>query len=640
MCGIAGWFDMRGVPAQPELGQVRSMLQAIAHRGPDGLGWHCDGPAVLAHARLAVVGLDSGAQPLHDTVGPSHLVCNGEIFNHRALRAQLEADGERFATDSDCEVILPLYRRHGQRFVKHLNGQFALALWDGRQQQLVLARDAVGMRPLYYAQVGSRLAFASEAKALLALPGLRPALDPLSLADLFSTWAVRPGASHFLGIHSLPPGHMAVVDARGVRLHRWWDWPFDDALVAPDHSDADWEEQLAKCLSQAVELQLQAEVPVAAYLSGGLDSSLLCALANQQSKSRLHTFGLSFDEARLDEAEHQRQLARFLNVEHTAVRCSTDDMAQAFRQAVWHAEAPLVRTAPIPMMLLAQATRAAGFKVALSGEGADEAFGGYDLFKLDALRRFVARGTTPSRRTALAARLFPQLNPAGRSLLLSAPEAGHALAAQAPRIRATQRIQQLFSPALRRAIGGHDPIAHHTGSWAEGLYRWPALARAQYAEAHTLLSGHLLSVQGDRMAMAHGLEVRMPYLDNQVLALAGLLPTRLKLRGLREKVLLRRVAERWLPRALLQRRKQAFRAPESEVLLANGRPHAWVAEMLQPQALAESGLFEPQAVHRLLQKAADRRPMSDGDHIALVGVVSTLVLQAQWLQGMSPKAPA
>jgi asparagine synthase (glutamine-hydrolysing) len=640
MCGIAGWLRSSPAALGDDSTQLMAMIQRIAHRGPDGLTTHQDGLLALAHARLAVVDIAGGQQPMFNETGELALVCNGEIFNHRSLRQRLQARGHRFGSLCDVEVILHLYEEMGLDFVHELNGQFALALWDGPRQRLVLARDHVGMRPLHYTVTPQRLAFASEAKALLALPELAAHLNAAALSDVFSLWAPRAGSTLFQGIESLPPGHLGIWQQQRLTLQRWWDWSLDTAPPASLAQQDALADELEALLRDAVALQLQADVPVAAYLSGGLDSSLLVTLAAQAQPGTLNTYGLNFDHAEWDERPHQRALADGLGARHHGVHCREADIAAGLAATVWHAETPLVRTAPVPMRLLAQQVQSQGDKVVLSGEGADEAFAGYDLFKFHAAMRFAASAPGSVSRKALLGRV------AGKGAALAwggkaaaGSVASAVLAAHQPRLRASRRFQRLWSPDLLQACAGPDAQEALIATLPARWHQAHPLTQAQYVEAHTLLSGQLLSTQGDRMAMAHGVEVRMPYLDPRILAFASRLPPSLKLRGLQDKLLLRRVAARVLPPAFASRPKQAYRAPETACFFSDGQPLPWVAELLAPDALQQLGWFEPKAVALLLARCqrgvSAGVALGDADHIAFVGLISTLL----WQQAFQVGAP-
>ena len=571
--------------------------------------------------------------------GRVQVAFNGEIFNYLELRAQLLARGHVFRTASDTEVLVHLYEEHGDDFVTHLNGQFAIALWDADRQRLVLARDRVGIRPLFYTRVGGQLIFASEVKALFALPQVPRGLSVAGLADVFSYWSVPAPVTVFEGVLSLAPGHVLTIDANGSRLQRYWDWPFGEAS-APHWSDERWADELHALLIDAVRLQLRADVPVGAYLSGGLDSSIITTAIRTHTATPLRSFSLTFEDAEFDEREHQRTLVDKLGTQHSAIEANKAGIAAAFPRMVRHAESPVVRTAPVPMMMLADSVRAAGYKVVLTGEGADEAFGGYDLFKEAAIRRFVARAPRSRWRGRLLGRLYPYLahSPAaGRAMTqaffssgddaIDAPTYAHA-----PRMATTRRVLSFFRPEWQESLQRHDAGADLQATLPADFRRWPPLARDQYVEANTLMSGYLLSSQGDRMAMAASIEARFPFLDHRLLEFSCRVPARLKLCGLREKVLLRRAFAAELPPSIGRRTKQPYRAPDSACFFDDGRLREETAELLDRRSLDDAGLFDPQAVAKLVEKCRSGRAIGFGDNMAFIGIVSTMWLQRQFIQ--------
>jgi asparagine synthase (glutamine-hydrolysing) len=668
MCGIAGIYSTGrgGAAAWPQAAELALMARSLQHRGPDGQGWMIDGPMGLAHTRLSVIDPQGGHQPLSNEDGRVWVSFNGEIFNHHELRRQLQAQGHVFRTRCDTEVIVHLYEQVGDAFVQQLNGQFAIAIWDareGRAPRLVLARDRVGIRPLFYAEHRGRLLFASEAKAILALPGVPRSLDPLALAETFTFWAPLPGRSVFAGIQQLPPGHVMVVQGEQRTLQRYWDWAFpaaaagaadeamegamDARLRGSEPSAQALADELHALLSDAVRLQLRSDVPLGAYLSGGLDSSAICALTQRQGEAGLRTFSVGFESAELDEGPHQRAVAEFLGTPHESLPVSPLQIGAAFARTVWHAEAPLLRTAPTPLMLLAGRVRERGIKVVLTGEGADEVLGGYDLFKEARVRRFMARQPGSAQRARLLQRLYPYLthSPAGSAgfaqRFFSAGSVPGGAAephwfGHLPRWQSTSRLMQFLSPELAHRLRhwpGAEAIAPHL---PVGMSRWGSLARDQYIEAHTLLSGYLLSSQGDRMTMAHGLEGRVPFLDHRVIEFANRLPPRYKLMGLTEKYLLKRALSGQLPESVRLRPKQPYRAPDIQSFFLQGRPLDFVAQAMSEARLKDAGYFEPTSVAKLLRKCASGRAVGFADNMAFVGVLSTMLLHELFVRQVSP----
>lgn len=616
------------------------MIRQLHHRGPDGTGTLVQGPVGLAHARLSIIDLEGGAQPIRNEDGSVQVVFNGEIFNYVELRAELQQRGHRFYTHSDTEVIVHLYEEHGEDFVAHLNGQFAIALWDAKAQRLVLARDRTGIRPLFHAQVAGRLVFASEAKALFALAQMPRRLDPQALGETFTYWAPLAPRSVFAGVQSLPPGCLMVVDRQGERLRRYWDWDFAD--IAPDdgRSAQDWADELRALLIDAVRLQLRADVPVGAYLSGGLDSSVVTTVIRNFTDTPLRSFSLTFDDPEFDERQYQQELVDYLGTEHSALEVSRADIAAAFPRMVWHAESPVLRTAPAPLMLLSKAVRDAGYKVVLTGEGADEVFGGYDLFKEARIRRFLSRQPDSSARAKLLDKLYPWLKnspAAGRAFTRSffsegMEHVGKPWFAHTTRWMTTRRTWQFFSADLRAQLAGFDPHAAVEATLPEALGDWPAMGRDQYVEAHTLMSGYLLCSQGDRVAMASSIEGRFPFLDHRLIEFANRLPPRYKLMGLTEKYLLKRAMAPHLPASIHTRTKQPYRSPDSASFFEGGKPLPWVAELLSPSSLADAGYFDPTAVVKLVAKCAAGRAIGFPDNMAFVGVLSTMLLHEQMVR--------
>lgn len=638
MCGIAGFFEPGVAPdqARPVLDR---MIRTLAHRGPDGYGFHAGVGVGLAHARLSIIDLATGEQPIHNGRRTVWTVFNGEIFNHVELRTTLEAQGHRFYTHSDTEVIVHLYERHGDRFVEYLNGQFAIALWDSERERLVLARDRVGIRPLFHARRGCRLWFASEVKALHAALPDNAALNPLGVAQALTYWSTPDPDTVYEGVRSLPPGHLLSIERDGrERITRYWDWSFpraEEVSQAKRSFDIDTAtEELRALLIDSVRLQLRADVPVGAYLSGGLDSSGIVALVRGFTNAPVRTFSLAFEEAEFDESSQQAAVVRHLGTDHTMLRCSRADIGRAFPRLVEHAETPILRTAPVPLMLLAGSVRRHGYKVVLTGEGADEVFGGYDLFKEAKIRRFWAQQPESKFRPRLLSRLYGYLDNSpvrhagvaqwyfGRGM----EHMGRPIFAHAPRWSNASRAMGLLSADMRASIGPWDPLAAYERTLPDDIMQWSPLARDQYVEAKSLLAGYLLSAQGDRAAMAHSVEGRFPYLDHRLIEFASRLPPSFKIRGLTEKYLLRRALSGLLPSEILQRTKQPYRAPDCQSFFVDGQPLDYVADLLSHDSIRSAGYFDANAVQHLLRKCQAGHARGFADNQAFVGVLSTMLL--------------
>lgn len=634
MCGLAG--VARREPRGVELEMLDRMATALRHRGPDGSGRYADTQVGLTHVRLSIIDAAGGAQPLGNENDSVLVVYNGEVYNYRELAAELIAAGHYFRTRSDTEVLVHAYEQWGPDMLSRLNGQFAFAIYDRRARSVFLARDRFGVRPLYYSFAHGDLFFASEAKALFASGEVDAALDPVGLDQVFTFWAARPPRTVFQNVRSLEPGAYAIW--RNGELHhgRYYDLDYPEAR---DELPGDIE-TLDALFDDSIALRLRSDVPVGGYLSGGLDSSITCALAARQSPFALRTFSVTFDDPLLDESAFQRLVAKELHSDHHIQAIGPADVAAVFPEVVRHAETPLVRTAPAPMYLLARLAREHGIKVVLTGEGSDELFLGYDLFKETALRLFCLRQPQSRIRPRLFDRLYPYLDQRGRRgdfwrrSFLDAGSPDDPLFSHLPRFRLTAWIKEFYSADMRATLAGrgNDPLEELRASLPPAYATWSPLNRAAYLEMVTLLSPYLLSSQGDRMSLAHGVEARYPFLDTRVFELAARLPTSSKLRGgrLREKAILRRWARDFVPPAVQQRPKQPYRAPDIPAFFTPGAPD-YVDEVLAERNIASTGLFDPDAVTGLVRRCRAGAATGFRESQALVGILSTELWHRQFM---------
>jgi asparagine synthase (glutamine-hydrolysing) len=633
MCGIAGVLDLAGKPVDPEL--PGRMIGAIAHRGPDATDVYVDRHVGLGHARLSIIDVSGGAQPMSIADGSLWITFNGEIFNYVELRDELLKKGHRFATRSDTEVILHLYQEEGERCVERLNGQWAFAIWDAKRQKLFLSRDRLGVRPLFYTESGGRFVFASEIKALLECPGVDAELDWQGLDEIFTFWCTLPGRTVFQNVSQLPPGHSLVVHDDGrTTIQEYWKLeltPADDDDGDGRHEDRLRDELLA-LLVDATRIRLRSDVPVGTYLSGGLDSTLVTALVKQAVGDNLRSFSVRFDDVEFDESPYQDESIAFLQTDHSSVRCSYEDIGGVFSDVVWHTEQPILRTAPAPLFLLSRHVRNSGFKVVVTGEGADEVLGGYDIFKETKIRQFWASRPDSAWRPLLLKRLYPYMDGIQRQspaylkkFFQIAPEdVASPFFSHLPRWRLTAKLKAFLSEDARAETGRYDSLAALEGALPASFRSLRPFSQAEYLEASLLLPGYILSSQGDRMAMAHAVEGRYPFLDYRVVQFASKLSTRMKMKVLDQKHLLKRAAEGLIPESVRQRFKQPYRAPDGSSFF--GAKSSYVDDLLSPSQIRRDGVFEAQAVERLISKFRRGGQTSVSDNMALVGIVSTQLL--------------
>ncbi|MDK1383811.1 asparagine synthase (glutamine-hydrolyzing) [Sinorhizobium sp. 8-89] len=632
MCGFGGYFG--SVPDGRAL--LEKMTAAIAHRGPDEEGVFTAPQAGLGHVRLSIVGLGDGQQPMSDATGELTIAFNGEIFNYVELRDELRAKGRRFRTSSDTEVILHLYDEMGEDCVSRLNGDFAFALWDNRRRRMMLARDRMGVRPLFYTMQGGTVYFASEVKALLQVPGLSAEIDPIALDQIFTLWAPIAPRTPFRDIWELEPATLMIADERGVTTRAYWRLEFPDRDAPPRHThEGQAAEELRALLTDATRIRMRADVPVGSYLSGGLDSSIVSALAAGMAPQGLRTFSVTFDSAEHDESAFQNEMAAALGTDHRAVACRAGDIARVFPDVIRFAERPVLRTAPAPLYQLSGLVRDSGLKVVLTGEGADEVFAGYDIFKESRVRRFCGRQPGSRMRPHLFRKLYPYLP----GLKQQSPEylaaffgAGNdplddPLFSHRPRLNGTAATKMFFSGDLRAELAGYDAADELIGRLPEAFGRWHPLHQAQYLESRFLLPGYILSSQGDRMAMAHGIEGRFPFLDHRLVEFAAGLPPEMKLKGLVEKHILREATKDLLPPSIGKRTKQPYRAPDSHSFSGPGELD-YVRTAMGEEAIAAGGLFNAKAVAKLCEKCRARPASGFRDNAAFVGILSTQL----WLQ--------
>ncbi|HVE14634.1 MAG TPA: asparagine synthase (glutamine-hydrolyzing) [Elusimicrobiota bacterium] len=611
MCGLTGQFRLDGRPADAEA--VRAAAERLAHRGPDDAGFWSGGPAALGFRRLSILDLENGAQPMSSEDGRFTLVFNGEIYNHPALKAELEGQGARYRTRSDAETILHLVAREGEAAFGRLEGMFAVAVFDARKGELLLARDGMGVKPLYYAVDASTLSFASELRALSRmLPSLD--LDPAGIGDYLAYGFVHGPRTALARALKLPPGHVLKANARGVSLERFWDLPARPA-DGPGPTMAEAESEVERLLIASVRGQLLSDVPVGAFLSGGVDSSLIAALMAKAAPGKVQTFSIGFSGARagLDESAHARAVARYLGTEHhelvlpATVLDKVEDLAPCLDE-------PIADSAILPTFLLSRFARER-VKVALSGEGADELFAGYGRYKAALLSERVLR--LPSWARPVVAALARR---AGSGRVFDAIPAARARDWAEAAAHGGGEVRAVLAPELRERSERADAL-----DWLKSPEEPQTLNGALAFDLRTVLCDCLL-MKVDKASMRAGLEARVPYLDRRLVSYALGLPASLKIRRLKGKYLLRRVAQRHLPRAIAWRRKHGFVVPWEEWVRSPGETA--LDRMLADGDLARRGVFD------LERLRAMRRTLRAGGSGADAGLLFRAAVLGLWLRSL------
>ncbi|MEO3872708.1 asparagine synthase (glutamine-hydrolyzing) [Nonomuraea sp. B12E4] len=584
MCGVAGYMDLRGRrPADDEV--LSAMTAVLEHRGPDSSGRFTHPGIGLGFRRLSIIDLATGNQPITNEDGSLVLVCNGEIFNHRELRERLVARGHTFRTEGDVEVLIHLYEERGVRLLDDIRGQFAFAIYDRNRHRLFLARDHVGILPLFYTQTAEHFVFGSEVKAVLPHPDVRREVDLAGLDQVLTFPGPVSPRTMFAGVRSLESGHYLLVQDGQVRKVRYWDLDFPELGEEPgDEPESFYVERLRALLATSVERRLLADVPVGFYLSGGLDSSLIAALVGEVSpRTRRHSFSIAFPDAAIDESPYQRLMAGKVSSRHHEEVFEARDAAESFRRMIWHAECPVKETYNTCSLSLSAAARREGVRVVLTGEGADELFGGYPGYRFDQ----AGRTGTRSRR--------------GVGELLE-DEARHRLWGD-ERIFYERDYQawsetklELYSPEAGARFDEFDclnlPLVDH-----ERLRNRHPLHQRSYIDVKLRLSDHLLADHGDRMGLANAVEARYPFLDRDVIDFATTIPPRLMVTPRSEKYVLKQAALGLVPAEILQREKFGFRAPGSPWLLRHDQE--WANDMLSYARIKRQGYFNPDTVERL-----------------------------------------
>ncbi len=654
MCGIAGFVSLNDAPLSVSASVIHRMTDILTHRGPDGQGHYVDSLVQLGARRLSIQDIPAGAQPMKNEDGSVQVVFNGEIYNFKELREDLLHAGHRLETHCDTEIIAHLYEEHGLDFVARLNGQFAIALWDAGTKRLVLARDRVGKKPLFYTLVGSTLVFGSEIKSLLCHPDVPRRIDHRCLDQLFTFFMPVNPRTMFAGIHNLPPGRIAVVHDGQVSVHRYWEPPVPDLASVPEASESEWIAHVRDALKRSVAYRMVADVPIGVFLSGGLDSSVITALVASMSPRPVRTYSICHKDAYYDEGPFSDMVAKRLGTDHHRLFIEPRDIAAALPLTVWRVEAPTCKTSNAAYIQLYKLASESS-KVILTGEGADEALGGYPNVRMMKVLEFCRRHPG----LPAARKLMERLLPAGSSLRvmyyepkeLTPDDNAQVMArfgcipADLQRFRSLSAMKsRLFSAECREAIGDYSAEA----DFAESLVN-PALVRgrdpiqqAQYFEYLLKLPNYLLVNPGDRAAMTHSVENRCPFLDHHFVETCMKLPLTMRVRALNEKYVLKKAFEDALPAAITKRSKRPFTTFYVSSLFRKDRPD-YFDEVLSESAVRSAGLFDHAEVERMKRLLED--PALSVEEQVKLEIPFSLVVTAQlwhhqFITHFDPRGPS
>lgn len=655
MCGISGFWKTSGL-ADGDDHHLDNMIARLHHRGPDGRGTHVDRQEGLAlgHARLSIIDLAGGHQPLYGRGKDLVLTANGEFYDYKRIRSRLMADGARFVTKSDSEIALALYDRHGLDFVDHLRGEFAFALYDKREESLILVRDRFGIKPLFYHVRDGAIYYGSEVKSVIAHPDVPVRLDrKAALHQLMHTMA--PGTSAFEGIRALKPGHMLIVRRRGDRLDisekRYWDMDFpkenerDLSIPAEEHVS-----RIRERLIDAVTFRLEADVPVGCYLSGGIDSCSILGLASGAQQAPVKAFTIAFDHADYDESTIAREMAESMHAEQDMIRVKADDLyGENYVRTMWHAERTFYNTLGVAKWCMSRHVYNSGYKTVVTGEGSDELFGGYPSFKRDMFLHGLKDQPEDVVRGLQEA--MDKSNKLFKGAILAEEKASHPAFEDLcgftpswiqPWMATLELARPLLSDAAREELADYDPVH----AIAEGIDptqvsgRHP-LDKAQYTWIKTMLEGQILNWGGDRVDMANSMESRPAFLDHHLAEAARLVPPSLRIHGNIEKWVLREAVKGVLPEVLYKREKFAFMAPPGHTEPGKRRAlRALTDRWLSQKNVEEAGILDPERVQSFLADyGSDTDPVSLTRKDALLNhMIGLQILHDQFVAGNRPSA--
>jgi asparagine synthase (glutamine-hydrolysing) len=598
MCGIAGLLSLSDKPVFEE--EVRTMCDAMAHRGPDDEGYYSADRIALGMRRLSIIDLETGHQPVHNEDKSVWVVFNGEIYNFKSLRTSLERQGHKFYTGTDTEVIVHLYEQYGERCVEKMRGMFAFAIWDARRKSLLLARDRLGIKPVFYTFAGGRFAFGSELKVLLQLPEIERRLNWESVNHLFSTMCTPSSETIVDGVHKLKPGHILTASVKdGIRVREYWDVVFDPDYGKPEQY---FVERLRDLLEQSVRLRLIADVPLGAFLSGGIDSSAVVATMSRIGTGRVKTFSIGFSEQEYNELQFARQVAQKFDTDHHELMLEPNVLG-IIDDLAWYLDEPFGDSSAIPTYMVSKLA-SEHVTVVLSGDGGDELFAGYDRYLVERRERKMASIPAPLRQAAGLIGRSMREGMKGRNFLRHLALNGADRYFDACLLFRDFEKSSLFSADVYREIQNRDSLAFWRGFLQKGRMNW--LSALQYLDIKNYLPNDILT-KVDRMSMAHSIEARVPLLDHKFVEFAATIPPELKLKGVTTKYIFKKAMEGILPNEILNRPKRGFAVPLGHWF--RGQLGSFMRDLLLSRASIERGIFNKSYLERLIDMNDRGRPM-------------------------------
>jgi len=631
MCGVAGLMTGHKV----EFCILQDMVISIKHRGPDDTGYYMDDYIGLGHTRLSIMDPQNGKQPSKNENESVVVIFNGEIFNFLMLKKELLEKGHCLENNSDTAILPHLYEEYGLGMFEKLNGQFAISIWDKHKKRLILARDRFGEKPLFYFHKDKTFCFASEAKAIFKSGLIHAAISPIAVKQIFTYWTTLNDRSIFQDICQVPTGSYLVFENFHTEIKSYWNYTYSKKFDIKYKDKNDFISELESKMISSVKNRMISDVPISFYLSGGLDSSLITGIAARISNKNLKTFSIAFDDSNFDESEYQNYMSRYLGTNHQRVMFSEKQIPSIIQDVIYHTEVPILKSGVFPMYVLANLVRDNGIKVVLSGEGSDELFGGYDIFREAKIREFCRKNPDSSFGRALYKRInnfVPGLasqSANSLSLYYNSTDSKSYFSSHLSRWRIGSYSQQFFSPEYREAMKDYDELRDLEDFLPHDYLEWSPIQKAQYLEITTLFSNYLLSSQGDRVSMASSVECRYPFLDNEVAEFAATLPDSMKIMGLNEKYIVKKMAQKYVPDMITRRKKFPYRAP---VNISELTRDEYIKHMLSESSLKKFGVFNAYTVEKLLSSILGKERPSERDGMLFMGILTTQILCEQFIK--------